>query len=189
VQYHLATVAAERSISRPNAGCSGGGGIGERAEWANCTNSYGSWGCSCRAGFEGEASVGAGNICTDVNECLAGGAGHTVTAGGCAHICLNNDGGYTCDCQTGWAVNGDGRRCDAICARPCLHRGKCTAPELCTGCDAGWSGSRCEIASCEMVPPPPPLPLPLPPRADQTLQPTGTNPSVPIPSDPSRCRW
>ena len=187
VQYHLATVAVERSISRPNGGCSRGGGIGEQAEWADCTNSYGSWCCSCRSGFEGEASVGTGNICTDVNECLAGGAGHTVTAGGCAHICLNNDGGYTCGCRTGWSLNGDGRSCDAICARPCLHHGKCTAPELCTGCDTGWSGSKCEIASCEMVPPTPPLPLPLPlPRADQTSQLTGSSPSVRIPPDPPR---
>ena len=40
----------------------------------------------------------------DVNECSA--RGHS-----CAHICVNNPGSYTCDCNHGYTLDRDARSC------------------------------------------------------------------------------
>lgn len=34
---------------------------------------------------------------------------------GCAHICINTFGSYTCTCHIGYELNSDGRRCDDAC--------------------------------------------------------------------------
>ena len=56
-----------------NGGC--GGGYDARA---NCTNSPGSWACSCAAGYEGAETYGAPNTCSDINECAVGKGGCQV---------------------------------------------------------------------------------------------------------------
>ncbi|XP_028171170.1 fibrillin-1-like [Ostrinia furnacalis] len=65
------------------------------------------------------------------------------TRGGCRRICMN--GGTctngTCACAPGWS----GEFCtDPICREPCLHGGRCIAPDRCV-CFHGLSGTRCEI--------------------------------------------
>ncbi|XP_053611318.1 fibrillin-2-like isoform X2 [Plodia interpunctella] len=65
------------------------------------------------------------------------------TRGGCRRICMN--GGTctngTCACAPGWS----GEFCtEPICREPCLHGGRCIAPDRCV-CFHGLSGTRCEI--------------------------------------------
>ncbi|XP_037292481.1 fibrillin-2 isoform X3 [Manduca sexta] len=65
------------------------------------------------------------------------------TQGGCRRICMN--GGTctngTCACAPGWS----GEFCtEPICREPCLHGGRCIAPDRCV-CFHGLSGTRCEI--------------------------------------------
>ncbi|XP_037874370.1 fibrillin-1 isoform X2 [Bombyx mori] len=65
------------------------------------------------------------------------------TQGGCRRICMN--GGTctngTCACAPGWS----GEFCtEPICKEPCLHGGRCIAPDRCV-CFHGLSGPRCEI--------------------------------------------
>ena len=40
----------------------------------------------------------------DVNECSSGGAG-------CAHLCTNTEGSYSCSCRIGFQLNSDQRTC------------------------------------------------------------------------------
>ena len=156
-------------IVAANGGCGGG-----QASFADCTNTPGSWNCSCNAGFDGAGSSGAGNTCTDINEC------HDDD-GGCADICLNLPGSYRCACNEGYApvtareqqqaaagnesvaaveepgfvlhrVTQDsllGAACDPACAEPCQHGGACTEPDRCTSCDDGWHGRYCGDPACQ----------------------------------------
>ena len=41
----------------------------------------------------------------DVNECLA-------QTDGCTHICRNEEGSYSCDCNTGYTLAPDGYSCE-----------------------------------------------------------------------------
>ena len=41
---------------------------------------------------------------SDVNEC-------TDNNGGCEHTCINNDGSYSCSCQSGYSLNSNSRNC------------------------------------------------------------------------------
>ena len=44
------------------------------------------------------------NYTSDVNEC-------TDNNGGCEHICVNNEGSYSCSCKNGYSLNINGRNC------------------------------------------------------------------------------
>ena len=41
---------------------------------------------------------------SDINEC-------TDNNGGCEHICVNNEGSYSCSCKSGYTLNSNGRNC------------------------------------------------------------------------------
>ncbi|CAL1532254.1 unnamed protein product [Lymnaea stagnalis] len=109
-----------------------------------CTNTPGSYICSCDPGY----TLSAAGYCSDINECALntdncpagcfntpGGytcgcpAGYNTAADGqcvdidecttgsetCADICNNTPGSYTCDCGTaGYILSADGRSCEAI---------------------------------------------------------------------------
>lgn len=58
----------------------------------DCDSGDGS--CICKTGWEG-------HLCqSDVNEC-----GSTPNPCGANSVCTNNDGSYTCACQSGWTMN------------------------------------------------------------------------------------
>lgn len=59
-----------------------------------CTNTYGSYYCSCRNGYRLEGDY----VCEDINECLEGSAA-------CSHECVNVPGGYYCNCPSGTRRN------------------------------------------------------------------------------------
>ncbi len=44
---------------------------------------------------------------TDINECLEG-------IHSCAQICVNNAGSYTCQCNSGFRLDGDLRACNGM---------------------------------------------------------------------------
>ncbi|NBD13085.1 EGF domain-containing protein [Corallococcus silvisoli] len=63
---------------------------------ATCTNTPGSYSCTCKAGYTGN-----GKTCTDINECTNGTAQCSVNA-----TCTNTAGSYTCACKVGYTGNG-----------------------------------------------------------------------------------
>eukprot|EP00795_Rhopilema_esculentum_P001726 gene1726-16211_t len=60
---------------------------------AFCTNTVGSYICSCRAGYQ--KVKGQEDTCEDIDECA-------VNNGGCAHNCTNTTGSYHCSCLEGY---------------------------------------------------------------------------------------
>uniref|UniRef100_A0A1X7SDU0 EGF-like domain-containing protein n=1 Tax=Amphimedon queenslandica TaxID=400682 RepID=A0A1X7SDU0_AMPQE len=68
-----------------------------------CSNTLGSYTCSCRAGYKDN---GYGN-CTDIDECSMG-------TSGCQQLCFNTNGSYYCQCNTGYKLMNDNSSCDDI---------------------------------------------------------------------------
>ena len=66
-----------------------------------CTNSVGSFQCSCNSGYNLAAD---GTTCVDINECQ-------LNTDYCQQTCVNTAGGFTCSCNSGFALNSDGRTC------------------------------------------------------------------------------
>ena len=91
----------------------------------NCTNTIGSFVCSCNTGYELRSSqltcvgkkeqhleyqVSVNNnflLFTDINEC-------TNNNGGCNQTCTNTAGSYLCSCNTGYTLNTDDHACDGV---------------------------------------------------------------------------
>ncbi|XP_019633411.1 PREDICTED: uncharacterized protein LOC109476834 [Branchiostoma belcheri] len=69
-----------------------------------CTNTIGSFQCSCVDGFE--LSVDS-RTCNDVDECTSGNAG-------CHQNCNNIFGSYGCSCGAGYRLNDDGHTCSDV---------------------------------------------------------------------------
>eukprot|EP00961_Rhodomonas_salina_P233138 3150104-Rhodomonas_salina.3 len=76
---------------------------------ADCTDSSGSFSCSCQVGWTGN-----GTDCQDVNECRLGGMAETVCAAESA--CENVDGSFACTCMSGYedTSKGWGKSCEDI---------------------------------------------------------------------------
>ncbi|KAJ8714767.1 hypothetical protein PYW07_002992 [Mythimna separata] len=88
--------------------------------------------CRCASGVEAPSCGGGGLYPYPVR-----------TPGGCRRICMNGGtcSNGTCSCAPGWS----GEFCtEPICREPCLHGGRCIAPDRCV-CFHGLSGTRCEI--------------------------------------------
>jgi hypothetical protein len=58
-----------------------------------CVNLPGSYKCECLPGY----ATTDQDRCIDIDEC-------TQNNGGCQHFCHNTEGGYFCDCRTGFEV-------------------------------------------------------------------------------------
>ncbi|XP_019614494.1 PREDICTED: uncharacterized protein LOC109462395 [Branchiostoma belcheri] len=69
-----------------------------------CTNTMGSFQCSCVTGFTLNVDS---HSCNDVDECTVGNAG-------CHQNCNNIIGSYWCSCGTGYRLNSDGHTCDDV---------------------------------------------------------------------------
>ncbi|XP_078701596.1 uncharacterized protein LOC144927767 isoform X4 [Branchiostoma floridae x Branchiostoma belcheri] len=76
-----------------NGGCAG-----------NCTDTVGSFICSCGAGYVLNAD---GLACDNVDECA-------TNNGGCAGNCTDTVGSFTCSCGAGYELNADGLACDNV---------------------------------------------------------------------------
>ena len=69
---------------------------------ATCSNSQGSFSCTCKPGWSG-----SGTTCADVDEC----AGNTDNCDAAA-TCTNTQGGFTCACPAPLVGNGTACSCD-----------------------------------------------------------------------------
>ena len=101
---------------------------------AICSNTNGSYTCSCNEGYEGD-----GFTCSDIDECDLGTDNCDANAS-----CQNTPGGYTCSCNTGYS--GNGVECTDI--DECLGPNNCDANAICLNngggytctCDSGYTG-------------------------------------------------
>ncbi|WP_395845869.1 EGF domain-containing protein [Cystobacter fuscus] len=103
---------------------------------ALCTETSGSFVCTCKPGYTGD-----GTTCTDIDEC----ANNTATCDANA-TCTNTVGGFTCACKSGYT--GDGTTCTDVdeCAS---NTDNCDANATCTNtagsftcaCKVGYSGN------------------------------------------------
>ena len=88
---------------------------------------------------------------------------HLATAcaadnGGCAQICLENEGGVpTCSCHPGFTTSDHGASCvpnDCNGNAPCLNGGTCVgaAPDGVCDCSAFWTGATCamDVLECSV---------------------------------------
>ena len=66
-----------------------------------CTNTEGSFECSCRSGF---TLLDDGKTCVEINEC-------TLGTHDCQQQCINENGGFRCECFAGYSLNDDLRTC------------------------------------------------------------------------------
>jgi len=99
-----------------------------------CSNSNGSYTCSCNSGFSLNAD---GHACDDIDECA-------TNNGGCAHSCNNSAASYACSCNSGYSLNADNHSCDDIneCATRnggCGHKCKNYKGSYTCVCDSGYS--------------------------------------------------
>ncbi len=94
---------------------------------ATCTNTDGSFECSCNAGFDGD-----GLECTDIDECTLG----SDTCDDHAD-CANTAGSFTCTCKDGW--EGDGETCNDINECANADSNNCDVNATCTNIDASYT--------------------------------------------------
>jgi cysteine-rich repeat protein len=99
-------------------------------------------GCSSTCRIEsGYTCDGEPSACNDIDECA-------VANGGCAQLCTNSDGWFSCTCMTGYMLAADQRACDDIdeCA---VANGGCAAgvvcmnvpgTRTCSACPQGFEG-------------------------------------------------
>uniref|UniRef100_A0A3Q2GUI8 EGF-like module receptor 1 n=1 Tax=Equus caballus TaxID=9796 RepID=A0A3Q2GUI8_HORSE len=119
-------------------------------EHSECTNSLGSYSCSCRAGFSSRNS-----ICEDVDEC--------ADPKSCPEhaTCHNSPGSYSCVCNQGFVsrsgnvrFQGQGETCEDIdeCLnKPCLSNARCTntpGSYFCT-CHPGFAPGNGQLNSTD----------------------------------------
>lgn len=102
---------------------------------ATCSNTAGSFLCTCNPGFSGN-----GQSCTDINECSMGTDNCDANA-----TCANTQGSFTCTCDSGYTGNGtscsDVNECMAGTAG-CDANATCANTQgsfTCT-CNAGYTG-------------------------------------------------
>ncbi|CAH3183642.1 unnamed protein product [Porites lobata] len=101
---------------------------------ANCSNTRGSYYCTCKAGYTGD-----GKTCQDTDECSASPSVCDVNAN-----CSNTRGSYYCTCKTGFT--GDGKNCQdecSACPSVCDINANCSNTRgsySCT-CKAGFTGN------------------------------------------------
>ena len=108
-----------------------------------CTNTPGSWECSCKAGFSGVTVTGGAASCVDVDECLAG-----PDCGPLA-VCANTPGSYECRCPSGTfgaTITGAPTSCSNVdhCVGvvTCGANARCssTSSSYTCNCQSGYAG-------------------------------------------------
>ncbi|CAH1257267.1 SCUBE1 [Branchiostoma lanceolatum] len=133
----------------------------ERSKEYLSTMACDAWGCTagylCVRADAGTSGSGPHwRTCNDVNECL-------TSNGGCEHTCSNNEGSYTCSCNTGYSLSGqhsctDVNECTSGSNGGCDHLCANTAGSYRCSCNTGYylsgqhSCAACDsIADCEVL--------------------------------------
>lgn len=81
-----------------------------------CTNTDGSYMCSCRAGYRLNANR---HFCDDINECIE-------KTHHCQQVCINTDGGYNCSCEAGYSLGINGSCIQIESANATCHTAGCS---------------------------------------------------------------
>lgn len=98
-----------------------------------CTNTWGSYRCSCAHGF---TSPGPGRPCLDIDECKL--------QKRCQHHCHNTYGSYMCLCPPGYRLNPNLRTCDDV--NECKEQHvECGVDEICFNLRGSY---KCVPAPC-----------------------------------------
>ncbi|XP_078700993.1 uncharacterized protein LOC144927453 [Branchiostoma floridae x Branchiostoma belcheri] len=88
---------------------------------ATCTNTIGSYTCSCEAGFQLQSD---GVTCLDINECAS-------DNGQCTDLCVNQEGSYRCACRTGSKLKPNGKECEDIDECTSVWMNRCRSTAVC----------------------------------------------------------
>ncbi|XP_078667268.1 mucin-4-like [Branchiostoma floridae x Branchiostoma belcheri] len=111
-----------------------------------CSNTPGSYNCSCKTGYQLETN--GGSLCEDIDEC-------STSNGGCGQVCENTPGTFSCSCNHGYTLGADGKACNDIdecalntdgCEHTCTNTNGsyvCSCPE---GLKLDNSGTDCVAA-------------------------------------------
>ena len=59
---------------------------------------------------------GFGSTCTDIDECLEGGCSNVEGA-----TCVNTEGSFECQCNTGYRLSDDGQQCEGMSFQPYMY--------------------------------------------------------------------
>ncbi|GFN91253.1 fibrillin-1 [Plakobranchus ocellatus] len=94
--------------------CIGNGTSPVCPENADCTNTVGSFSCSCSAGYRDDPSDNT--QCQDIDECAE-------QTHDCDQLCENHPGNFSCSCFGGNTLGQDGKSCTsgASCSPACSH--------------------------------------------------------------------
>jgi hypothetical protein len=85
--------------------CNQNSKINECHQYADCLNTYGSYNCSCKDGFEGD-----GKYCQDIDECNEYYNPNQLLCNGTG-ICINTVGYFRCECLKGFEINNESVIC------------------------------------------------------------------------------
>ncbi|XP_026326069.1 collagen and calcium-binding EGF domain-containing protein 1-like [Hyposmocoma kahamanoa] len=104
--------------------------------------------CSCHRGFKFDVNnyqLKTQPYCVDVNECLN-------NKGGCEQNCVNDPGGYHCECRLPFSLASDGKRCERSIpmpvpmALPLIRTSRCYA-----SCDSvSWLSQKVKLLSDQL---------------------------------------
>ena len=94
---------------------------------ADCTDTDGSFECTCHAGYDGAPS------CTGINECADGHANQCETGEGGNGICTDATPGYTCTCAPGYSNDWNANEWNAV--TPGVYDQVCTDIDECANND------------------------------------------------------
>ncbi len=104
-------------------------------------------GCNAWCGVEaGYVCTSSGSHCQDIDECA-------TNNGGCAQVCTNEPGTFTCSCSTGFTIDGDGFSCNdndecatnnGGCAQMCTNTSGSFECACATGYMLGTDGLTCD---------------------------------------------
>ncbi|XP_059169385.1 uncharacterized protein LOC131951116 [Physella acuta] len=82
-----------------------------------CTNSIGSYSCSCNTGFR--LNTQDRRTCIDINEC-------SERTHNCQQKCTNTEGSFTCSCEAGYTLQNDARTCQLSVSSSACSNSMCS---------------------------------------------------------------
>ncbi|KAH9509835.1 hypothetical protein Btru_045371 [Bulinus truncatus] len=109
-----------------------------------CNNTFGSYECSCNAGFR--LNLTNQKNCTDIDEC----AERTAL---CQQRCQNTKGSYTCACSDGYTIHSDGFQCildidKQTDCRKCQQTCLVNQNTITCGCNSGYKMDPNDVTKC-----------------------------------------
>ena len=107
---------------------------------AICTDTFGSFTCTCNEGFQGN-----GKVCNDFNECV-----YSSSCPSESSNCVNTKGSFLCECKKGFYLDGDS--CTACPAKSTTPSSGAEDASSCSICAAGYYGEPSSTTGCSPCP-------------------------------------